>query len=418
MKARSEPLIYSGPPVAGRSPADAPAPRFRRERAFRAAAVILGLLGALLLTIGFLVAYVAYCRSTHTDVDLRLRRHAFVQRWLIDDDYRHLMAVLGEMGDDWFRTRWDIDASVALSRQLFVPTDMDGAPSYRYKPELRGLDFTVWSGMDHRSFVVKSRPAILKALERCEVIRRIEFETDANGFRTTGLPFDPGRPSVVFLGDSFTEGLHVASQDGFVAVFGRTMAAAGIEGNVVNMGLNGYSPAEEAWTLETFGERVQAKVVVVNLFPNDVHGNFHEVLRDQVPDASYVAMLALLDRMKGACARLGATLVVAVIPPWEQLVWNDARDTFQGKVEEWCRKGGVAFIDPRPLFQEAGVKTMYLGWDGHLSEDGHERYGHYLFEQLDSVLRGLVPSEPREGKPAPASSGRPSPLHRIGQSHD
>jgi hypothetical protein len=46
------------------------------------------------------------------------------------------------------------------------------------------------------------------------------IETDEWGFKKTDFVLEKGAPVVLFVGDSFTEGLDVASPDTFVSRFG------------------------------------------------------------------------------------------------------------------------------------------------------------------------------------------------------
>ena len=61
----------------------------------------------------------------------------------------------------------------------------------------------------------------------------------------TDFALVPDWPTVLFVGDSFTEGLDVASADTFVNVFGRHMKDGGLPGTAVNAGVNGYGALEQ-----------------------------------------------------------------------------------------------------------------------------------------------------------------------------
>jgi hypothetical protein len=149
---------------------------------------------------------------------------------------------------DPFHTVWDTTDSVKLSRAEFVPTEMYGRMKDRYQPLLRYVDAEVWSGFDRQRLSALDTPEIRAAVRRCRVFRSVFIETDEHGFKRTAFPLRPGEPVVLFLGDSFTEGLDVASPDTFVSLFGERMRREGLPGIPVNAGVNGYGTLEECWT--------------------------------------------------------------------------------------------------------------------------------------------------------------------------
>lgn len=345
-------------------------PRPGRALLLRALSVAIGcglglLVGALLLA-----AYVAYCRATHTPLLARLRRLAIVRTLLFDASFRDLGAAIAAHDAGWFATTWDVDRGVSLSRSLFEPVDMYGRASYRYRPNIAVDDFTVWSGMDWRSFLTKPRPQIVAAMHRCPILREVRFETDANGCKRSLAELSDA-PAVLFVGDSFTEGLHVAPADTFVSRYGEARRAAGDQVNVVNGGVNGYSALEESWTVEHLAPLTRAETVIAVLFPNDVESDFGAVVKGAAAEAGYVRMFEDLLRIERYCARERIHLVVVALPPMEQVERGLSTRHWQDRVARWCTERHVDYVDPLPRFRAAGVAHVYLTWDGHLSEEGH-----------------------------------------------
>jgi lysophospholipase L1-like esterase len=330
-----------------------------------------------------LTAYVVRCRATHTPLDARLRRLSVVRSLLMERTFQDLGAAIALHDTGWFQTTWDLDRTVSLSRALFEPTTMYGKPKYRYRANETVADFTVWSGMDWRSFLTKPKPQILAAARRCHVLREVTFETDANGCKRS-LPYAPGAPVVLFVGDSFTEGLHVASPDTFASRYGALARAAGHAVDVVNGGVNGYSALEEAWTVEHLAPLVRPGTVIANLFPNDVEADYGHVVRDGAAEASYANMFDELGRMADFCATRRTRLVVAALPPMEQVERRWPRQHWQDRVARWCARRRIEFVDPLDRFEAAGVEHVYLTWDGHLSEEGHSVFA-------DVLLRATIP---------------------------
>jgi hypothetical protein len=360
-----------------------------RQVALRASSIVIGTLaGAFCIGLG-LAGYLTYCRVAHVDVDLRVRRQPLIRRALTSKSYLELMKALSMFPTQWFRTSWDLDKSVALSKELYVPTRMDGVQKYRYRPSIRMLDFTVWSGLDRRSFVVRAKPRMIKAVHECPLLREVYYETDARGFKRS-LPEDDGSPAVLFVGDSFTEGLHVASEDTFVTRYGERLRTAGLRVNVVNGGVNGYGVSEEAWTVEEFASALGARVIVVNLFPNDVVPDFRMLVRAGAHEESYEEMFRHLKRIRNFSLGRDALLIVAALPPEEQLGLKGSESLWQARVARWCSREGVLFVDPLPRFRELGARNVYFGWDPHLNESGHRHYADWLASQTIDAVRLAV----------------------------
>lgn len=364
----------------------------------RLATASIALLLTLLALFAALGAYVHHCRSRGRNVEPgALRGNRLVRRLFERPDFGALAALLSKGRPETFETVWDFGQSVALQRDQYVFVDMYGEPRYRHRPDVRIADFVVWSGLRNAAFAALETPELLAALERCDVVRRVSLETDSLGFRKTEFPVEPGTPSVLFLGDSFTEGLHVATGDTFVSRFGRMMSEAGLRAVPVNAGVNGYGTLEEAWTAETYARGLDARVVIENLFPNDA-GDPREVRKDRAPKENYRVMFGQLERLAAYCEKNGLALVVSVIPAAEQ--FGGRSTPFQKRVRRWCSSRGVPFLNPLRYLRARGGPQNYLGWDPHLNEEGHRNYATFLFEQTLPLLRARFQ---RKGRPDPLS---------------
>ena len=96
-------------------------------------------------------------------------------------------------------------------------------------------------------------PEIERLLKKVKVIStHITFETDKFGFKKTDFPNKEGNKAVIFLGDSFTEGLFTPPSKTFSNLFGIMMQKNNFQAIPVNMGVNGYSALEMAWMLENY----------------------------------------------------------------------------------------------------------------------------------------------------------------------
>ncbi len=353
-------------------------------------AVRRSLVGSLLLVASIVCAlacYFKYCEIRRLSAPPSLRS-SHVVRWLFErSDYRRLLAVLAAEQSERFQTLWDTNADVALDSRQFEAVDMFGATRYRYRPNLRLVDFAVWTGLQIRSFGALQTPALERALEDCRLIRRTSFETDALGLRRTQFALDGAQPTLMFLGDSFTAGLHVRAEDTFANLFGAEMQAAGIRAVPVNAGVDGYGAHEYAWTAQYLAGALKPRVVILSLYANDAHENDLAVIRNAIPARRYVEMFSHLDRLAETCRSQGQRLLVSVIPHKEEVRAERTPGHFQRRVARWCASRRLPFLDPLDVFRAAGADALYLSWDPHLSEQGHRVYATFLFQRALSALR-------------------------------
>lgn len=83
----------------------------------------------------------------------------------------------------------------------------------------------------------------------------------------------PGRVRVLFLGDSFVEGKHVADHEVLTGVLERLAAGRGLPLEVINTGVAGYGTAEEVILWDRFAHTLQPDLVLLGFYPNDVRNN-------------------------------------------------------------------------------------------------------------------------------------------------
>lgn len=106
--------------------------------------------------------------------------------------------------------------------------------------------------------------------EQTNAGRTIRFYTNSLGWKDGGpgrvVEKRPDRPRIVFLGDSFTEGLGVAYEHTVPAVVEHSLQAAGHRVEALNGGRASYSPLLEYKRLQRFFEEGYRADVVVVLF--------------------------------------------------------------------------------------------------------------------------------------------------------
>ena len=362
----------------------------KRENIFAIVAVILGLIASLLMIWGSVLVYISWAKASGRGVTPAISNSRIAQRIFVENSYRRLMkAVEAEMGGK-FSTSWDFNQGIALSRSIFVPTEMFGLTKYKYLPDIGIYNCRIWSGLHFSKFAVRKTLAIAALLEQSEA-DCIHFETDNNGFKNMELPAEPRPSTVFFLGDSFTEGLFVAPADTFVSRFGRKLRSGGVSATVMNLGIDGYSALEMYWMLEQYGPVLEPKVVIVNLFPNDVHADYNRVVSGKdIPQQNYQQMFDYLGRIQDFCKKYDVELIVVVIPTKSQFAALQNFSVFQDRVEAWSKARAITFLDPRAYFDRVGAERIYFSWDPHFSIEGHEHYAAFLYQRTASIIRRAV----------------------------
>jgi hypothetical protein len=293
-----------------------------------------------------------------------------------------------------FRLREDIDLPETMHDLLRISLESQGG-SQVYAVMSGVLNFVVWTGLEPAGMALVVTPEIREILKRCQVLHEITFETDAHGFKKTEFVVEPGTPTVLFVGDSRTEGLYTASEQTFVNLFGLKTRAAGIRAVPINAGVNGYGVPEERWTVEQYAQPAGSRVVIENLFPNDVYYDVAEVIAGgRLFRPQYREMLDHLEEMWGYCQRNGIILIVAAIPAKEQLAGPPTESPFEKRVRAWCAKRNIHYVSLLPVFRTLGKDEVYLSWDPHLSAKGHEHYASFLFTELRPELQRAFAASP------------------------
>jgi lysophospholipase L1-like esterase len=99
----------------------------------------------------------------------------------------------------------------------------------------------------------------------------VDFQTNAQGLRDREFSFErvPGKLRIVMLGDSLTVGWGVPVEQTFAKRIEQMYAEAGIDAEVINLGVGNYNTVQEVQAFLTKGYRYQPDVIVLNYFVND-----------------------------------------------------------------------------------------------------------------------------------------------------
>jgi len=119
-----------------------------------------------------------------------------------------------------------------------------------------------------------------------------EFVTNSQGFRNSD-DFDYEKPAgvmrVLSLGDSHTQGYETRQEHTFSAVTERYLNKSGVDAQVINTGVSGFSTAEALVLLENEGLKYQPDAVVLGFFANDLEDNLKASLFEIGTDGELVA---------------------------------------------------------------------------------------------------------------------------------
>ena len=288
-----------------------------------------------------------------------------------------------------FATLWDTDYGVILSRRLFQPIKRDGVLGYAYKPNLQKIGFRTGAGGLHWIMETEDLPAIRKSLGNLETTLLVSASYDEFGFRRADADVSSDCDvRVLFLGDSFTDGVWVGDHDTFVNRYARQVRErSGIRLCPVNAGVNGYGSPEEADVLEhRFDDAGRPALVFLMYFANDVDGDSLAVVDGTLPDVvrRWQASLDQIARMERFARGHGSTLVLAAIPPFEQAAERRSRVHYQDVLRDFCREHGIAFVDLLDALAAGDPRRAYWSWDPHLTPWGHQVVA-------DALLAGTMP---------------------------
>ena len=103
----------------------------------------------------------------------------------------------------------------------------------------------------------------------------VAVSTDERGFRRYGDPGEMRRKKVLFLGDSYTQAMHVSDDKTYFALL-----ADALDIEVFAYGVEGYGTLQEYMALDRFIDEIKPDAVVIQLCPNDIVNNHPDLERD------------------------------------------------------------------------------------------------------------------------------------------
>lgn len=102
----------------------------------------------------------------------------------------------------------------------------------------------------------------------------VDISTDAAGFRMYGNPQAKDKKKVLFLGDSFTQAMHVSDDKTYYGLL-----RDGLDIEVFALGVEGYGTLQEYMVLDKYLDEIKPDAVVIQFCPNDIINNHPELER-------------------------------------------------------------------------------------------------------------------------------------------
>lgn len=241
-----------------------------------------------------------------------------------------------------------------------------------------------------------------------------------NGCRKTGINNKKKLPVILFVGDSFTEGLYMNDDKTFVHYSGEKFYNNDF-GYSVNGGVNGYSVFEIPFILENIAlEKINPKIIVFTHSPGDLtksdedtdsllNGTIDAVKKDKLWTKDFY----WLNKINDFCKKNNIIFIINLYPDCSQIInygeWGYSNANFQDIIKKFCSENRILCIDffnemESAVFNEINKRlnivinksnqaetfkqyhpwydllqnSIYIIEDGHLSEKGHKLFGDLI----------------------------------------
>ena len=340
------------------------------------------------------VLYLAGVEHFHWAVVRPLLRPGFVRAYLADARLRRLIRLMNDEQqerDDAFAIFWNASKTELISKRIFRPVEMYGVLRYMYRPEVHTLQFVTGADGVYRGMEMEDSPALRQVLATLDTRRLAAASYDRLGFRRIDSRLSRECATrVLFIGDSFTDGVGVNDNDTFVNQYGHMVRdRLRLAVCPINAGVEGYGTLEESYVLDTYFDAFgRPPLVVVMHYVNDVADDEEAVLRGAVSesDPRWQVSLSYLDRMIGRARRAGASILVGAIPTFPQFAAPETRRNYQDILRRFCEARAVRFVDLFDPLERFGPDLAYFDDDPHWTASGHRAVAATLFEATRDLL--------------------------------
>jgi peptidoglycan/LPS O-acetylase OafA/YrhL len=241
----------------------------------------------------------------------------------------------------------------------------------------------------------------------------IHHDLDANGFRRhTPFPAKtPGLPRVAIVGDSYTFGQCVESDQVLSAVAERIVRGRGVEVEVLNLGKCGAQAEDVLRTIQDTALSLQCQVIVyaatVDDFVPGGEGSDKYTVKQFLSDPAFAQRFRKAIRaMQAACTAKGVILRVI---PFTQETNNAETIAAVRLIQSLCRQEGIALIDIDAYLRDNAHRHFEFNHllDGHPNAECHRLHGAMIAQELLRLhASGALFSDPAPAVPAAESFPR------------
>jgi len=340
--------------------------------------------------------YLAGVKHLHWAVIEPVLQPRIVRAYLVDPRLRQLIQLMNDEYEDRrdaFSVFWNARHTELISKRLFRPVEMYGVQRYMYRPGVNTLQFTTGAAGVYRSMEMEDSPELRRVLAGLDTTRLAKASYDRLGFRHVDADLTRDcAVRVLFLGDSFTDGVGVDDSQTFASLFGHLVRERmHVQACPINAGVEGYSSLEESYILETFYDELERPPLIVLMhYVNDVDDDEGAVLGGTIPetDPRWKTTLSYLARIDTFARLAGARLIVAAIPSSRQFDSPQSRVNYQEVLKRFCLRSGVPFVDLYDAIDRSGWRAAYFEDDPHWSPAGHRVVAEALLDAArDTIAR-------------------------------
>lgn len=336
---------------------------------------------------------------------------------IMDDNYYDFYPAV-ELGGDYEH----------LSKKLFDFPILSGQKTFVHKPNIEKL-MTIFPIEENRKIktINFSLPydVKLKNLLNDLVINSTSYDNlkyfrlevahfDNNGFRKNNLVNTKNLPNILFLGDSYSEGLYVKDNETFVYNLGHLMDIANY-GYPINAGCNGYGTVNEFLILKEYYARLKIKMVFLLHCFNDVINSQDIVFSGKSPDLkkAWDENFKLLNSINEFCRQNNIVFVIYAYCNLFQFINPEieSRKNYQEKLKVFCSQNNIAFIDlfddikkelkldpvkckkvkkdtilnDNDFYEQKFGENIFIPYDDHLSPYGHKIFAQALWQKIKEL---------------------------------
>lgn len=314
-----------------------------------------------------------------------LKRPQLIQLYLTQPAMRDLMNLIAEDRLNSFPSVWDTNEGVLLSKKIYRPVALKEAIIFSHQPYSNVLFFQTGTRDFQRKYAALDSLKLRGILSRLETPFMAQASFDGLGFRRTGYDFNETcGQTVLFVGDSFTEGLWVKDSQTFASLFAARLNEGAAEKTcVANSGTNGYGIFEESAVAQDFHAKAKYHTLYLIHYPNDIAADGFAVLTGDLPDleAAWEKHLSELAGLAAFAKAQHIRFVLVPLPPKEQFAMPESRARYQERLERFAKEHGIQFWDPYPFLTGYTWEDLYFDWDPHFSPSGHRIFAAFLWEK-------------------------------------